>query len=391
MSVWRAQPYVNAGRRAGADPVALAHAVRYGQSIVRHNASLVPIFTLKHLAVLSGTAYGVLRAIVSRDAPSAKDQPYRIFRIRKRIAKTGEAQRLRTICVPSPMLLRVQRYIHERILVHLPVHPASIAYNPGRVMVEDVAVHCGCQWLIKVDIKNFFEAIPEQVVYRVFRGAGYPALISFEMARLCTRVPMPFALERPFNYAPNRSERYSITSYSKYLQGSLPQGSPSSPLLANLCSRALDERIEELALRHGLVYTRYADDIALSSEDKSFGRGHARHIIRKLYAIMRDCGFAPNLAKTIVVPPGGRKVLLGLYVDTDRPRLSREFRAKLEQHLHFCLRPDVGAVAHSKRRGFDAVLGFRNHVRGLIAYAIQVDPDYGEKRLTDFNKVVWPL
>ncbi|RMR37940.1 hypothetical protein ALP36_02005 [Pseudomonas syringae pv. coriandricola] len=391
MSVWRAQPYVNSGQRAGAEPAVLAHAVRYGQSIVRHNALLIPIFTLKHLAVLSATPYVVLREIVGRNATSTKDQPYRIFWIRKRIAKTGEAQRLRTICVPTPILLRVQRYIHERILVHLPVHPASIAYNPGRVMVEDVAIHCGCRWLIKVDIKNFFEAIPEQMVYRVFRQAGYPALISFEMARLCTRVPMPFAREGPFNFALNRPGRYSITSYSKQLQGSLPQGSPSSPLLANLCSRLLDESIEELALRHGLIYTRYADDIALSSGDKSFGRGRARHIIRKVYAIMRDCGFAPNLAKTVVVPPGGRKVLLGLYVDTDRPRLSREFRYKLEQHLHFCLRPDVGAVAHSKRRGFDAVLGFRNHVRGLIAFAIQVDPDYGAKRLSEFNEVVWPL
>ncbi|GFZ73584.1 Uncharacterized protein ALO70_03693 [Pseudomonas amygdali pv. eriobotryae] len=391
MSVWRPQPYINAGRLAGADPQALAHAVRYGQSIVRHGAALVPVFTLKHLSVLSGTPYGVLREIVGRDAISMKAQPYRIFRIRKRLAKTGDPQRFRTICVPSPMLLRVQRYIHEHILVHLPVHPASIAYNPGRMMVVDVAVHCECKWLIKVDIKNYFEAIPEQVVYRVFRAAGYPALISFEMARLCTRVPLPFAKERPFNFQPNRSERYSIASYSKRLQGSLPQGSPSSPLLANLCSRLLDERIEALALRHGLIYTRYADDVALSSMDSNFGRGRAKHVIRKLYAIMRDCGFAPNLAKTVVVPPGGRKVLLGLYVDTDRPRLSREFRYNLEQHLHFCLHPDVGAVAHSKHRGFDAVLGFRNHVRGLVAYAVQVDPCYGARQLSDFNKVKWPF
>jgi hypothetical protein len=391
MSVWRPQPYKKAGELAGADPTALAHAVRYGQTIIRHNAELTPVFTLRHLSVLSGTPYGVLREIVGRHATSKKDLPYRIFRIRKRMARPDGIERFRTICIPSPVLLRVQRYIHEHILVHLPVHPASIAYNPGKKLIDGVAAHCGCNWLIKVDIKNFFEAIPEQMVYRVFRQAGYPALISFEMARLCTRTVMPFSPDGPFNFTQNRPDKYKITSYSNCLQGSLPQGAPSSPLLANLCSRLLDERIEELALLHGLIYTRYADDIALSSEDKGFGRGNAKGVIRKLYAIMRDCGFAPNLAKTIVVPPGGRKVVLGLYVDTSRPRLSREFRSNLEQHLHFCLHPDVGAVAHAKHKGFDAVLGFRNHVRGLVAYATQIDPAYGAKQLADFNKVKWPF
>lgn len=391
MSVWRPQPYKKAGELAGADPTALAHAIRYGQSITRHRSDLMPVFTLRHLSVLSGTPYGVIREIVGRHATSNADLPYRIFRIRKRMAKGGGHQRFRTICIPSPVLLRVQRYIHEHILVHLPVHPASIAYNPRTKLIDGVAVHCGCHWLIKVDIKNFFEAIPEQVVYRVFRQAGYPALISFEMARLCTRVVMPFSPEGPFNFGRNRPDKYSIQSYRNRLQGALPQGAPSSPLLANLCSRFLDERIEELALHHGLVYTRYADDITLSSIDKDFGRGQAKDVIRKLYAMMRDCGFAPNLSKTVVVPPAGRKVVLGLYVDTDRPRLSRDFRFNLEQHLHFCLHPSVGPVAHAKHKGFDAVLGFRNHVRGLIAYAIQIDPAYGSKKLAAFDRIKWPF
>lgn len=46
----------------------------------------------------------------------------------------------------------------------------------------------------------------------------------------------------------------------------------------------------------------------------------------------------------VVVLPCGRKILLGLYVDTDRPRLFRVFRYKLEQHLHFCLHAGVGPL-----------------------------------------------
>lgn len=401
MAIWRPQPYRAIGQKLGVNQVALANAIKYGKSITSHHPSLTPVFTLRHLAALSGTPYAVLRGIVGRQTEAGTDRAYRIFRIRKRLSKKGEPQRYRTICIPSPVVLRVQRYIHEHILTHLAVHSASIAYSVGNKIAEEIAVHCGCKWLIKVDVKNFFEAIPEQAVYKVFRGAGYPALISFEMARLCTRV-VPFNWsEGPTGYLTNRISRYSIATYSNpskgvqpagtQIQGSLPQGSPSSPLLANLCARGFDEMLSELADEYGLVYTRYADDVALSTSDKSFDRRTASRVIGQIYAIMAKCGFVPNTAKTVVVPPRGRKILLGLYVDSDRPRLSREFRYKLEQHLHFCMHPKIGPVLHAKRRGFDAVLGFKNHVRGLIAYAVQVDPAYGAKRLAEFHKVMWPF
>lgn len=84
-------------------------------------------------------------------------------------------------------------------------------------------------------------------------------------------------------------------------------------------------------------------------------------------------------------------MLLGLYVDGEQPKLSREFRYRLEQHLHFCLHPGVGQVSHAGRKGFDAVLGFKKHIRGLVAYVVQVDPQYGAKRLADFYRVTWPF
>ncbi|TKJ80260.1 RNA-directed DNA polymerase [Pseudomonas sp. CFBP13509] len=391
MTVWRPQHFRKNGLKAGADKAVIANAIEYGKAIVRCDSALTPVFTLRHLAALSGTTYEVLREIVGRQEVVGKEQPYRIFRIRKRKPRPDGAERFRTICIPSPMLMRVQRYIHDHILTHLAAHPASIAYNDGKKIVDEVAIHCGCKWLIKVDIKNFFEAIPEQSVYRVFRGAGYPALVSFEMARLCTRVVPLNWTEGPRGDSQNLDSKYSIARYSNRYQGSLPQGSPSSPLLANLCSRRLDDRIEQLAIQHDLVYTRYADDLSLSTDDPEFNRTKASQVIGRLYAILAECGFAPNTMKTAVVPPSGRKILLGLYVDSDRPRLSREFRYKLEQHLHFCLHAGVGPVEHAKRRGFDAVFGFRNHVRGLVAYAVQIDPDYGAKRLAEFHKVAWPF
>src|SRR5947209_7997371 len=41
----------------------------------------------------------------------------------------------------------------------------------------------------------------------------------------------------------------------------------------------------------------------------------------------------PHTAKTIISPPGARKIVLGLVVDRDGPRLTRQFRERLELHI----------------------------------------------------------
>ena len=51
--------------------------------------------------------------------------------------------------------------------------------------------------------------------------------------------------------------------------GVLPQGAPSSPILSNIICRGLDDQLQEVARRHGCRYTRYADDITISTSRPS--------------------------------------------------------------------------------------------------------------------------
>src|SRR5438067_1078747 len=111
MSPWRSQQFRRLAREAGADPNVVANAIATAEHTVAVNPALSPLFTLRHLAHLTGADYGVLRAIAAR----ANDDPYRVFRIRKRPAYDGE-KRFRIIAVPNPSLLRTQRWITQRIL-----------------------------------------------------------------------------------------------------------------------------------------------------------------------------------------------------------------------------------------------------------------------------------
>ncbi|MCP6612430.1 reverse transcriptase domain-containing protein, partial [Klebsiella pneumoniae] len=56
-------------------------------------------------------------------------------------------------------------------------------------------------------------------------------------------------------------------------QDKLPQGSPCSPVITNLILVSLDRRLSNLCNSVGCTYTRYADDITISTNKKEFPKG----------------------------------------------------------------------------------------------------------------------
>lgn len=386
MNTWRPQTYRHIGEERGIDPTVLANAIATGQATLRVHRNLPPVFSLRHLAHLADVDYGFLRAIVSRDL----SEPYKVFRIRKRSGGHGE-QRFRTICVPDPELMRVQRWINARILPCAEPNSAITAYAKGSSIYRAAEAHCRCKWMIKLDIVNFFESISEIPVYRVFRGLGYQPLVSFELTRVCTRLGTNTLSRRRRRWNCFSRQHFVIRAYVFHRMGHLPQGAPTSPMLANLAVRDFDVKVSQIADRHGLVYTRYADDLTLSTDSKTFSRERVGPVIEEIYEAMVDAGLSPNTSKTHVLPPGARKVVLGLLVDRDEPYLPRAFKANLRQHLYYLRHPAFGPAAHAVRRKFVSVVGLRHHVEGLIAFAQQIEPSFAAKCAADLSKVDWPL
>ena len=242
--------------------------------------------------------------------------------------------------------------------------------------------------MLKFDITNFFDSVTEKQVYSVFRRCGYPALLSFEMARICTahktRAPVNWGKLSPHT-------RYeTIPGYSNNRLGTLPQGTPTSPMLANLVCFKMDSRIESIATEYLCDYTRYADDMTLST-DQELTRKQVSEIIGKVRGALNNFGSQMNSNKTTIVTPGARKIYLGLNVTDELPKLRKEYKRRINQHLFFCEKKDVGPEAHSKHIGFVSVVGFKNHLKGLLDHAAQVEPSYAAKRLDRFKNIDWPL
>jgi RNA-directed DNA polymerase len=244
--------------------------------------------------------------------------------------------------------------------------------------------------LVKVDIRQFFESVSEIQAYRVFENMGYASLVSFELARLTTRV---FTKSRRYRFPHWNAwlRPYLIRDYvsTDGQLGHLPQGAPTSPMLANLSMQPLDEALAAIGAASAMVYTRYSDDLAFSTAAKSFTRTDARALVREVYTTMMRFGLRPHTAKTVLAPPGARKVVLGLLVDRDRPRLSRAFKKRLEDHMRGVRK--FGPDRHAASRNFRSILGLRRHLQGLAGYAAEVDADYGAKMTEAVNDLSWPL
>jgi RNA-directed DNA polymerase len=318
-------------------------------------AGLVPVLSLGHLAYQSGASYGYLREIVER-----KRDPY------DNIARPKSNGLLRAISSPHPPLMEVQRWILRNVLRSVRIHPSSYAYQANRSIVQCAKQHVGARWLVKLDLHDFFGTIAERSVYRVFQQLGYPPLISFEMARLCTRLRGSYL---PYQH-PNNSYS-SIVTYGVPYPGELPQGAPTSGALANATSYRLDRRLNDIASSRGLAYTRYSDDLTFSAGN-DFDRDQAVRLIAVVSHTVANEGFRVHKRKTRVVPPGARQVILGLLVDHDSVRLLPEFRRRIEGHIRGVAK--FGLAKHAQHRGFRSVLSFVNHVDGCLAFAFGVQP-----------------
>ena len=383
MNRWRPQQFRNAAIHSGADPHVADNAVRTGAITIAHHPDRPPIFSLRHLSHLSGSPYGLLRSVVSRNG----DDPYHLFRVRKHARPANS--RYRTICVPQPFLMRTQSWIAQFVLQTASTHHASTGFSKGDDIVSAAQRHSNARWLVKLDVANFFESITEISVYRVFLSLGYQPLVAFELARLCTRVRTNTTINRNSARWRNRTLNHRIWTYNTYQLGYLPQGAPTSPMMSNLAVIDFDKEVDAISNRYELRYSRYADDICLSTTLSNFSRREAKEVVRAVCKTMIKHGLSPNHAKTDIRPPGSRKVVLGLLVDGEKPRLTREYKARLRMHLYFLNHPRIGPVKHANVRGFDSIVGLRAHVRGLIAHAQRVEPKYAAARLAEFSSIDW--
>ena len=210
---------------------------------------------------------------------------YITYRIPKKNGK------IRVISEPNRRL-KLCQYEMMETLKTFPVHDCAHGFVTGRSIVTNAHPHICQGFVLNVDLKDFFPSVDRSKVEAVF-------------------------------------SKFNLSGYEDIvlLNGVLPQGAPTSPVISNLAMFALDNAMQSLANTYGYAMTRYADDITFS------GKVFSKTILSKIVDLIHEYGFKVNDSKTKLFFRSQRMLVTGLVVN-ERVNITRKLRRKIRAMKH---------------------------------------------------------
>lgn len=273
----------------------------------------------------------------------------------------------RTLSAPHRKLAAAQEWILTNILNRLPVENSAHGFTAGRSILTNAEAHVGKQVLVNMDLENFFPSITFPRVRSVFQRLGYSPAVATILALLCTECP-----RREVNY---EGKPYFVATAPR----GLPQGACTSPALSNQVARRLDKRLQGLAQKFELSYTRYADDLSFSGHGSLAER--IGYIMARVRHIAEDEGFVVNAKKSRVLRRSTAQLVTGLVVN-DRPGVPRETVRKVRAILHRARREGLAAQNREAHPNFNAWLS------GMIAYIAMSRPEVGARLRAELEELL---
>lgn len=265
----------------------------------------------------------------------------------------------RRIAAPRTPLRKVQRVILDQIVGKVPVHDACHGFVPDRSTVTNATPHRGAAIVVKLDLKDFFPTVHYRRVKGLFQHLGYNEEVSGVLAGLTT-------------YRPKLASGHVVWP------GVLPQGAPTSPAIANLACRRLDQRLAKLAAKYGATYTRYADDLTFSFRqvpDLRLGR-----FLWWVDGICQQEGFTERADKRRILRAKHQQRVTGLVVN-QKVNIPRADRRRFRAILHNCAKHGLASQARGNP-------DFAAYLAGYAAYVHMVDPALGARYLEEVARLV---
>lgn len=273
----------------------------------------------------------------------------------------------RELSEPKPHLKTLQKRINTRIFSHIKfpayLHGGIKAIDP-RDFVSNASQHCKSETAITLDIKGFFPSITTAQVENVFRNLlNFPNEVSALLASIVT------------------------------LNGSLPQGAPTSSYISNLVMWEKECRLVSRFEGRGLIYTRLIDDMTISSKSR-IPEKLVTKIIEDVAGMLQYYNYTLHPKKKNIFSkydPEHLMLITGLWLNRGSPKLLKEKRAEISHGviaaMHMASDPDMifnpkyhavhatcsGKVALLQRLGHTRAIRLRNILNSIEP---QFSPEY---------------
>jgi RNA-directed DNA polymerase len=168
----------------------------------------------------------------------------------------------RTISPSLKKLKALQDSIKKNILDKLIIPNHIQGGVKGKSNITNAKCHQGKKFKFATDLMDFYPSVTNGIVHKTFLQLGYLKHQAHWLTRLTT-----------FKYG-------------------LPQGTSTSPALANVCFGEVDNLLLEVCKQNEITYTRYVDDLTFSSS-RDF-----RGLIDSLLKIITEKGYKISYRKT---------------------------------------------------------------------------------------------
>lgn len=286
---------------------------------------------------------------------SKPDSYYDTFEIPK---KNGES---RQIHAPSGDLKQLQKKLAQRLwdvyrefIEENEIQDnISHAFQKGKSIITNANIHRNKRYVLNLDLKDFFDH------FHFGRVRG------FFMKNKNFELPVEIA-----------TMIAQLTCY----EGKLPQGAPTSPIITNLVCNILDMRLLKIAKKYRVVYTRYADDMTFSTNDKKFLENQ-ENFMKSIKKEIESFGFEINDKKTRLLFCDSRQEVTGLVVNK-----------KISVNREYCKRTRAMADAFYRRGIFEICgeEGSVNQLEGRFSFINQIDC-YNNKNDREQKHTFWTL
>ncbi len=227
------------------------------------------------------------------------EQKYKSFEIPKRNGGT------RLIQAPTPRLKVLQRGLAKLLYECVKeVDSAKAAkssishgFQKGRSILTNASPHKARRYVLNFDLEAFFPSINFGRVRGLFIKSS-----AFKLDKKVATVIAQIACH----------------------DNALPQGSPCSPIISELIAQRLDMKLVQVAKKYKCTFTRYADDITFSSNQKDFPAAIAYcnetgqpewSLGQEVMQAVTSQDFKLNFSKTRMQFRGSRQLVTGLVVN----------------------------------------------------------------------------
>ncbi len=279
--------------------------------IMKENVDLSSLSGLCKSISFAGSYIGVMPLVPTIDeyklkkyrALSARLSAYKEFEIPKKSGGT------RKILAPSGELKQLMSVLNFILNAIYTPTDSAMGFVCERSVLTNANHHLNQNYVLNLDLSDFFPSISSQKVERALVAEGASPLVASLISTICT--------------FPRMEGDHCVQT--------LPQGAPTSPVLSNICCRSLDKHLTGLANRFHLNYTRYADDITFSSNHNVYQADGEFWL--ELKRIIDAHHFVLNEKKTRLQKRGARQEVTGVTVGV-KANVSRIYVKNLRATIH---------------------------------------------------------